>query len=219
LIASAALQAQGDHIGIEDGLAGPSGFVVPAGLGAADIPVVDRAASDRLADSFHSVAMRLHAAPTRRGDAAVLHVFAADLRGLDDARSVSDLRLASNLFAADGNPKAACAAMETAGRVAVRFGSLSAARQSYSRARELGRTGCSDGWGEFLATLLAPAPGPIVVRTPGRELVDRGQVQPIAPPGPIEVGPPDLTLPFSCEDESVLRFPALTPPEIQWPDV
>ena len=192
LVASGALQAQGDHTGIEDGLAGPSGFVAPAGLGAADIPVASRAASDRLADSFHSVAMRLHATPARSGDAAVLHLFAADLRGLDDARSVADLRWASNLFAADGDLQAACAAMETAGRVAIRYGGLGAARQSYGRARELGRTGCSDGWGKFLSTLLAPAPGPILVGAPGQELIDRGQAQAIAAPEPIEVGSPDL---------------------------
>ena len=109
--------------------------------------------------------------------------------------------------------------METAGRVAIRYGGLGAARQSYGRARELGRTGCSDGWGKFLSTLLAPAPGPILVGAPGQELIDRGQAQAIAAPEPIEVGSPDLALPFSCEDESFLRLPTLTPPEIQWPDV
>ena len=224
-VVSGALHAQGDHSGGDpsggdpSGLVAPfdrsSGLLVPAGLGVAEHLDVDETRRDRVADSFHSVAMRLHAVPPRWNDAAVFHLLAAELRGPKDPRFVSDLALAARLFAMDGAPEAACAAMEIAGRVAVRFGRLGDATRSYTIARGMGRPGCSGRMGPLLANVRVPAPGPISVRAPDVEPRGATRLGLIAAPDAIQVDPPVLVPPISCEGENVLRPRALTPPEVR----
>jgi hypothetical protein len=215
---------------------------VPAGLSGARLAYLGGSADTRVADSFHAVASRLHATRERWDDAALLHVFAADLRGPADARSLTDLLLATDLFSGAGDFEAACAALERAGSIAVRVGRIGDARYCRQRLRLTGEPGCARLWGT-LTDLVAPAPGPISFAAP--DLTSRvgfGTHLPAAPgpisvegpdltsdsgfgahvpaaPGPIIVDPPDLVEPISSEVRAALSAPALVLPEIAWPGV
>lgn len=208
------MSGQAMHAGIDYG----GQVAVVAGLSGAQISYLGASTDTGIADAFHAVASRLHATRERWGDAALLHVFAAELRGPADTRSLTDLLLAADLFSSAGDLEAACAALEKAGSIAVRMGRLSDARYCRQRLKLTGEPGCARGWGAF-ADQVAPAPGPVSVDAP--DLTSRvgfGSHLPAAP-GPIFVDPPDLVTPISSEVRAALSVPALVPPEIAWPDV
>jgi hypothetical protein len=189
-----------------------------AGLSGARLSYLGASADTRVADSFHAVASQLHGTRDRWDDAALLHVFAADLRGPADARSLTDLLLAADLFAGAGDLEAACATLERAVSIAVRVGRIDDARYCRQRVRLTGEPGCARTRGT-LTDVVAPVPGPIVVEAPDlTPHVGFGSHLPAAP-GPVIVDPPDLVTPISSEVRAVLTIPALVPPEIAWPDV
>ncbi len=125
-----------------------------------------------VAESFHRLAVRYHARIERWSDAAVFHLLAAELRGLDDSASVEDLRLAASFFHYAREPAKACAAMEKAAMVALRVGRYVEADRSLRVARQLGGQGCSEKWEEMWADLSIPAPAPIEVPPPALKAVD-----------------------------------------------
>ena len=209
------LSAQAVHAGIEyvDQVA------VVAGLSGAQLSYLGVVADTRLANAFHAVASRLHDTRDRWHDAALLHVFAADLRGPADPRSLTDLLLAADLFSSAGSSAAACAALERAGAIAVRVGRLDDARHCRERVKLTGSPGCSRAWGRLLTDVVVPAPGPVSVEAPDFEgRVGFGSHLPAAP-GPIFADPPNLAQPISSEAEATLSAPAFVPPEIARPGV
>jgi hypothetical protein len=195
---------------------------VGAGLSGAQLSHFTIPADSRLAGSFHAVASRLHATRERWDDAAVLHLFAASLRGPADSRSLTDFLLAADLFSGAGDSGAACAALERAAAVAVRVGRLGDARYCRQRVKLTGSSGCSQDWGTLLTDLVVPAPGAIYVEAPDprtRALFRSDRSDLPAAPGPIIVDPPDLVRPISIDADAAWAAPILVPPRITWPEV
>lgn len=202
-----------DYVGRVDVIAGLSG----AQLSYRGLPT-----HRGLADSFHAVANRLQATRERWDDAALLHVFAANLRGPADPGSVTDLLLAADLFSAGGEYAAACAVLQRAAAISVRAGRLRDARYCRQRARLTGSSRCSEAERSRFAAMVVPAPGPITVEAPDLRTREEPAPRPShlpAAPGPIIVDPPDLLTPGSSGTDIGMSAPALIPPELVRPEV
>ncbi|MFQ5889598.1 MAG: hypothetical protein ACE5JR_06045 [Gemmatimonadota bacterium] len=187
--------------------------------------LVTDAYRQRLAVTLHQEAVRLHPDPSRWSDAAVLHLFAAEMRGTDDPGSVGDLIVAANLFYEDGEGGRACAALEKAGDASLAVGDIETAELTYRIAAivavdELDRraaktliekasstgqpvlerdasvgTGCAEMWNEIIEGLVVPAPTLRVI-----------------------VEPPDIE--FMEElDGPRIELPELAPPDIELPPI
>lgn len=193
--------------------------VVNAGLSGAQLSYLAVPTDTRVADSFHAVASRLHATRERWGDAALLHVFAADLRGPADPKSLTDLMLAADLFSGAGDHAVACAVLERATAVAVRVGRLNDARYCHERAKLTGSAGCSETWGSLLTDFIVPAPGSISVDPPDLKAGAKFGSHLPPPPGPIIVDSPDLAKSTWPGADAVPIVPAVAAPRLPWPEV
>lgn len=189
----------------------------------------------RTAAALRRFASRLYDRPARWTDVAVLHAHAASLSGFEGDEASRDLVLAGNLLWGEGERRYACAALRTAGMIALRAGEPRRSDAAFRNASRVGTTDCERHLDEFLETRIVPAPPIVRVAAPDHIQVgiEEAKLEPVlrrpdlpvpalgmqtvripAVPGPVRVAPPSIQLP--AVEEAVIR-PDLSRPVLEAP--